>query len=181
MINKKLNLNLKINELREAQRKDAACISINKQLANRKLGKRNMIIPERLLLNCKIINGIVFVVRRNKRTAVNDTLIVPYIPDTLMSEALKMAHTELLAGHHSVRPEAGGHHGQQPGPGPDIQHVHPLPRLPLESDGRLEALVVQPVPLRVVEHVREGRPGQLLVVIVITWHHLPRVLPCDQG
>ena len=87
------------DELREAQRKDAACISINKQLANRKLGKRDMIIPERLLLNCKIINGIVFVVRRNKRTAVNDTLIVPYIPDTLMSEALKMAHTELLAGH----------------------------------------------------------------------------------
>ena len=82
---------------------------------------------------------------------------------------------ELLAGGDGVRAEAGGHHAEQPRAGADVEDVHGLPGLAPQPHRGREPLVVEPVPLRVVQHVCEGRPGELLLVVVVRGHQLPLV------
>ena len=81
-------------ELRNAQQKDPFCLEIIKNLRS-----NVKTIPTKLLLDCKLVNGTIYVVRRIKRATLSDELIIPYIPDALIPTAFKLVHGELTTGH----------------------------------------------------------------------------------
>ena len=89
-------------KLRSAQRKDPACIKLIKQLNNNGNNNNETDVPPHVLVNCRIIKGIVYMLRVIKRSSLTDEFLVPYIPDELMPTALKLMHNESTAGHQSV-------------------------------------------------------------------------------
>ena len=88
-------------DLENAQSKDKMCVAIIKQLrANNDSGKN--LVPPNILINCKIIKGILYVLRQIRRGTVTDEFLVPYVPDSLMQDAFKLMHNESTAGHKAV-------------------------------------------------------------------------------
>ena len=83
-------------KLRKAQTKDVTCREIIAQLTNNKTDNK---IPDQLILNSRLIRGILYVVRTIERKPYPEAYIVPYVPDMLMKDALKLTHEEILAGH----------------------------------------------------------------------------------
>ena len=80
------------SELRDKQKVDEECKNIRKSL--KKEPK-----PSSKLIKFKIINGLLYVHRNVKRGNLNDEFLVPYIPSALMTEAFKVIHTDITAGH----------------------------------------------------------------------------------
>ena len=87
-----------INTLKEAQQKDESCQSIIRQL-NNKARKGDEKVPKQLLINCRIYSGILFVLRIIKRVDEEDRFLVFYVPDSLMRDAFKTMHEDIIAGH----------------------------------------------------------------------------------
>lgn len=86
------------HELRNAQQKDSSCIRIMNQL-NNKNATDDIRVPPNLLLNCRVLNGTLYVLRTIKRSTLSDEFLVPYIPDNFMPNAFKLMHTDTTAGH----------------------------------------------------------------------------------
>ena len=86
-------------QLRDAQHKDSTCLAILKKLNKKDESPKDERVPQRLILDSRIINQIVYIIRRIKRTSFYDVHLVIYVPDSLMSDALRITHEELLAGH----------------------------------------------------------------------------------
>jgi hypothetical protein len=90
-------------ELRNAQRKDQNCMKIINQIqANRdtaKLGTGQNKVPDKILIDSRIINGTLYIVREINRGTYSDQFLVPYVPDALMEAAFKLLHTDVTAGH----------------------------------------------------------------------------------
>ena len=84
------------DQLRDSQHKDATCLDILNQLKG-KIGTKK--VHDHLLKDCKIIQGIVHIVRRIPRASFDDVVLVPYVPDRLMTDALRVSHEDLTAGH----------------------------------------------------------------------------------
>ena len=82
-------------ELRNKQNKDSTCKNIVAQFTNTGDNQqKSALIPD-----CKILNGILYVIRKIKRGSFTDLVLVPYIPDSLMPSAFKIIHDDLTAGH----------------------------------------------------------------------------------
>ena len=81
------------NELMTAQEKDDTCTEIKKAL------KDNLTDSEPTLINFRVIKGILYVHRSNKRAHSHESFLVPYIPDTLMKKAFQLVHDDMTAGH----------------------------------------------------------------------------------
>ena len=84
-------------KVRNAQRKDSSCIKIISQLENTRATEK--LVPPHILLGCRVLNGTLYILRKIKRSALMDQFLVPYIPDSLMSEAFKLMHSDTTAGH----------------------------------------------------------------------------------
>ena len=83
--------------LRKRQANDEFCINIKQLLTGEKQQVKE--IKNEFLIKCKIIKGILFVVRTVKRGSQVDQYLVPYVPDTLMRDAFDLMHTQTTAGH----------------------------------------------------------------------------------
>ncbi len=89
-----------LRELRNAQRKDPACINIRNHLRDGTKPENNdKQISSKFLLDCKVINDVLYIVRKIKRATLYDQFIVPWVPDSLIHAAFKTIHGELSAGH----------------------------------------------------------------------------------
>jgi len=84
-------------QLKSAQKKDSYCTTLVKQLNNKETSGET--IPANLLLNCKVLKGLLYVVRKIKRSSLIDEFLVPYIPDNLMPDAFRVLHSDNTAGH----------------------------------------------------------------------------------
>ena len=84
------------DDLRNAQQKDVSCMNIIKSLSNKEGDEK---VPAKIILDSRVINGVLYIVRRIKRAALYDVFLVPYIPDSMMNDALKLTHEDLIAGH----------------------------------------------------------------------------------
>ena len=85
-------------KLRNEQRRDASCKQLYRQFTGKK-DDNGKLVPDKMLLNCRVINGIIYILRRIKRSSLSDEFLVPYIPDTLMPSAFKLMHSDSTAGH----------------------------------------------------------------------------------
>ena len=80
------------DDLRKEQKADKNCVALIKALktATSKSSK---------MLKCRVIRGILFVLRTVKRGNLNDEFLVPYVRNRLMVPAFKLIHEETTAGH----------------------------------------------------------------------------------
>jgi hypothetical protein len=85
-------------ELRNAQQKDSSCRSI-RNLLNNKTTANDTRVPPNIVLNCRVLNGTLYVLRKIKRSTLTDEFLVPYVPDALMPIAFKLMHSDSTAGH----------------------------------------------------------------------------------
>ena len=85
-------------ELRNAQKNDKKCIDIKANIDN----QVDQTIPTGLMIDSKIINGILYIVRRIKRATLVDQYLVIYVPDSLMKRAFETIHSDVTAGHNGV-------------------------------------------------------------------------------
>jgi len=84
-------------ELKSAQRSDPSCTHLVNQLKNKPTSGET--VPANLLLHSKLLNGILYILRTIKRSSLMDEFLVPYVPDSLMSAAFEVIHSDNTAGH----------------------------------------------------------------------------------
>jgi len=87
----------KMEQLQTAQKTDQYCKNLREQLKGKKRSGKT--VPSNLLLNSKILNGTIYILRKIKRSSLVDEFLVPYIPDSLMNAALRVMHSDNTAGH----------------------------------------------------------------------------------
>lgn len=81
-------------ELRRKQLNDNKCVELKKHLQFGDTSQSN-----HNLTSFRIINGILYVLRKIKRGTQEDQFLVPYVPETLMEEAFKVIHSDPTGGH----------------------------------------------------------------------------------
>ena len=90
-------------ELRNAQLSDPVCSEITNQLTNTNTNtnsnQKQCSVPPEFLLDCKVINGTLYVLRKIKRGTFYDRFLVPFLPTKLFNKALKLLHEDVTAGH----------------------------------------------------------------------------------
>ena len=88
-------------ELMKAQSKDIICKIIPKHFNNNndKINEDKTKIKTEILLNTRIIKGVIYIQRNVKRRGLVDQYLVPYIPDSPMPKALQLVHSDVLTGH----------------------------------------------------------------------------------
>ena len=82
----------------KAQRKDEACQTLSKLMNDETHTKSHFLI----LLNTRILRGVVYILRKIKRGNLEHQYLVPYVPDSLMPKAFSLIHTDTTAGHNGT-------------------------------------------------------------------------------
>ena len=91
-------------KLVNAQKNDETCQALIKPFGKNSetpINNKSKIFKE-IQTNIKIINNVIYVQKDIKRGNLIDQYLVPYIPDSLMPEALKLIHNDPIAGHNDI-------------------------------------------------------------------------------